>query len=356
MRTLHVEIYTTIVMEFKAQQIADLVGGTIEGNPDALISTFAKIEEASAGAISFLANPKYEHHIYETGASAVLVRRDFKPQQEVAATLIRVDNPYATLAKLLEFAAAAMTPQRVGIEQPCFIAEGVEIPEGCYVGAFAYVAKGAKIGKNVKIYPQAYVGDGVVIGDDTIIYPGAKIYHGCKIGCRCIIHSGVVIGSDGFGHAPMPDGSYSKIQQIGIVEIQDDVEIGSNTTIDRATMGATVIEHGVKLDNLIQAAHNVRIGANTVVAAQAGFAGSSTIGQSCMIGGQVGIAGHISVGDRVQIGAQSGIPNNVGSDLRIMGYPAVRDIDFARQTVHIKRLGDLFSRVSKIEKSLKSDK
>ena len=343
-------------MEFKAQQIADLVGGTVEGNPEASVNTFAKIEEATTGAISFLANPKYEHYIYQTGASAVLVRRDFKPQQEVATTLIRVDDPYATLAKLLELASEAMNPQPVGIEQPCYIAEGVEIPEKCYVGAFAYIAKGAKIGKNVKIYPQAYIGSDVTVGDGSIIYPGAKIYHGCKIGNRCIIHAGAVIGSDGFGFAPLPDGSYSKIPQIGIVEIQDDVEIGANTTIDRATMGATVIERGVKLDNLVQAAHNTRIGSNTVIAAQAGIAGSSTIGTSCMIGGQVGISGHINVGDRAVIGAQSGIPNNVDADSRVIGYPAIKDIDFARQAVHLKRLGDLFSRVSKIEKALKSDK
>ncbi len=340
-------------MEFKAQQIAALVGGTVEGNPDATVCTFAKIEEAQAGAITFLANPKYTNYIYSTGASVVLVRRDFEPQHELHTTLIRVDDPYATLSKLLEFAAAAMNPAPTGIEQPSYVAEGVEIPEGCYVGAFAYIAKGATIGKNVKIYPHAYVGDGAVIGDDTILYSGVKVYHGCHIGKRCIIHSGAVIGADGFGFAPTADGSYSKIPQIGIVEIADDVEIGANTTIDRATMGATVIEQGAKLDNLIQAAHNTRIGRNTVIASQTGIAGSTQIGASCMIGGQVGFSGHITVGDRVQIGAQSGIPNNVANDSLIMGYPAIPYKDFARQTIHIKRLGDLYGRVSAIEKALK---
>ena len=343
-------------MEFKAQQIAALVGGTVDGNPDASVNTFAKIEEAKSGSITFLANPKYTNYIYSTEASIVLVRRDFEPQQTLTTTLIRVDDPYATLSKLLEFASAAMMPAPTGIEQPSFVAEGVEISEDCYIGAFAYIAKDAKIGKNVKIYPHAYVGDGVTIGDDCIIYSGAKIYYGCHVGKRCIIHSGAVIGADGFGFAPTADGSYSKIPQIGIVEIADDVEIGANTTIDRATMGATVIEQGAKIDNLVQAAHNTRIGSNTVIAAQAGIAGSTQVGASCMIGGQVGFAGHITIGDRVHIGAQSGIPGDVASDSRIMGYPAVNYSDFARQTIYLKRLGDLFSRVASIEKKLKPAK
>lgn len=338
-------------MEFKAGQIAAMIGGTVEGNPEVAVSSFAKIEEAGAGAITFLANPKYTHYIYTTAADIVLVRRDFEPEQPVRATLIRVDDPYETLSHLLEFASQAMTPSPVGIEQPCHVAEGVDIADDCYVGAFAYIGRGAKIGRGVKIYPQAYVGDGVSIGDGTIIYPGAKIYHGCRIGARCIIHAGVVIGADGFGFAPTPDGSYHKIPQIGIVEIEDDVEIGANTTVDRATMGATRIGHGTKLDNLIQAAHNTEIGHDTVIAAQAGIAGSTKIGANCMIGGQVGFAGHIHVGDRVMIGAQSGIPGNLADDSRMMGYPAVPYREFMRQAAYVKRLGELFGRVRDLERS-----
>lgn len=337
-------------MEFKASQIAALVGGTIEGNPDATVSTFSKIEEATTGAITFLANPKYTHHIYSTGASIVLVRTDFEPTQPVNATLIRVQDPYATLSVLLDIVAKAMANVPTGIEQPSFIAPGVEISDDCYIGAFAYIGAGAKIGKHVQIHPQAYIGPGVTIGDDSIIYPGAKIYHNCRIGRRCIIHAGAVIGADGFGFAPLPDGTYHKIPQIGIVEIEDDVEIGANTTVDRATMGATVIAHGVKLDNLIQAAHNTVIGHDTVIAAQTGIAGSTKLGANCMIGGQVGFAGHITVGDNVQIGAQSGIQGTVHDGARLMGYPAVPHGEFARNIVHIKRLASLFDRVAKLEK------
>ncbi len=340
-------------MEFKAAQIAALIAGDVEGNPEASVNTFSKIEEAREGSITFLANPKYTHYIYSTEASIVLVSRDFVATEPVKATLIRVDNPYAVLSKLLEYASQAMTPQPVGIEQPSFIAAGVEVPEDAYIGAFAYIAEGVKLGKGVKIYPQAYIGHGVTIGDNTIIYPGAKIYHGCRIGARCIIHAGVVIGADGFGFAPLPDGTYHKIPQIGIVTIEDDVEIGANTTVDRATMGTTLVGRGTKLDNLIQAAHNTEIGSNTVIAAQAGIAGSTKIGDNCMIGGQVGFSGHIHVGNRVQIGAQSGIPNDLADGSRVMGYPAVPLGDFARQSVYIKRLGQLFSRVADLEKSLK---
>ena len=340
-------------MEFKAAQIAALIAGDVEGNPEASVNTFSKIEEAREGSITFLANPKYTHYIYSTEASIVLVSRDFVATEPVKATLIRVDDPYAVLSKLLEYASQAMTPQPVGIEQPSFIAAGVEVPEDAYIGAFAYIAEGVKLGKGVKIYPQAYIGHGVTIGDNTIIYPGAKIYHGCRIGARCIIHAGVVIGADGFGFAPLPDGTYHKIPQIGIVTIEDDVEIGANTTVDRATMGTTLVGRGTKLDNLIQAAHNTEIGSNTVIAAQAGIAGSTKIGDNCMIGGQVGFSGHIHVGNRVQIGAQSGIPNDLADGSRVMGYPAVPLSDFARQSVYIKRLGQLFSRVADLEKSLK---
>ena len=337
-------------MEFSAQQIATLIGGTIEGNPQAVVSNFAKIEEASEGSITFLANPKYNHYLYTTHASIVLVARTLELEQPVSTTLIRVDDPYATLAQLLQFAQQTMAPKLQGVEQPSFVAEDVQLPDDAYVGAFAYIGTGCRIGRGVKVYPQAYVGPGVTLGDNTVVYPGARIYHGCRIGARCIIHAGAVIGADGFGFAPTADGSYSKIPQIGIVEIHDDVEIGANTTIDRATMGATVIEQGAKLDNLIQAGHNVTIGRNTVMAAQVGIAGSTHIGANCMVGGQVGFAGHITVGDGSKFGAQSGVPNSVAANARVLGSPAVPERDFARQVVYTKRLADLFARVAAIEK------
>lgn len=340
-------------MKFTASQIAAAVGGTVDGDENATVSTFAKIEEAADGTLTFLANPKYTHHIYDTHASIVLVRRDFVAEHPVNATLIRVDDPYATLSRLLQMVDAVVNARPTGVEQPSFVAEDVELPEGAYIGAFAYVGKGARLGRNVKIYPQAYVGPGAIIGDDSVLYPGVKVYHNCRIGARCVLHAGVVIGADGFGFAPTDDGSYNKIPQIGIVEIADDVEIGANTTVDRATMGCTRVGKGTKLDNLIQVAHNVQIGEHTVMAAQSGVAGSTKIGSHCMVGGQVGFAGHISVGDNVQIGAQSGIPNDVKSGSRLMGYPAVSAGDFARNNVYIKRLPELFRKMSQIEQDLK---
>ncbi len=339
-------------MQLTASIIASHLGGTVEGDGSVAVSDFAKIEAARPGTITFLANPKYTHHIYTTDASVVLVRRDFVAEQPVRATLIRVDDPYAALAQLLNLAASLLKPNPVGIEEPVHIGEGTQVPEGAYIGAFAYIGKGVKLGRNVKIYPQAYVGDGVEIGDDTTIYAGAKVYYGCRIGARCVIHAGAVIGADGFGFAPDANGVYHKIEQLGIVQIDDDVEIGANTTVDRSTMGTTHIARGVKLDNLIQVAHNCQIGHDTVIAAQAGMAGSSKLGANCMVGGQVGIAGHIAIGDRTAIGAQSGIPNNVAPDSRLMGYPAVPMADFARNAVYIKRLGELFKRVGSLEKLL----
>lgn len=341
-------------MEFTVQQIAQMVHGTVEGNASVTINNYAKIEEATAGCLTFLANPKYTHHIYTTQASAVLVRNDFVPEQPVPATLIRVEDPYKTLADLLNMAAALSTPQLRGIEQPSWVSEGVHLPDDIYVGAFAYIGKGVTMGRNVKIYPQVYVGDGVTLGDDVTLYPGVKVYHGCKIGNRCTVHAGAVIGSDGFGFAPKDDGTYEKISQIGIVIIEDDVEIGANTTIDRATMNATIIKRGVKLDNLIQVAHNVEIGENTVMAAQVGIAGSTKIGRNNMIGGQVGFAGHITVGDYNGIGAQSGVPNSVGDKLRLLGSPAVNAMDFARQHVYIKRLGQMADDIRALQKQVEA--
>lgn len=336
-------------MQFTAKQIASLAGGTVEGDEEAIVSTIAKIEEGVPGAISFLANPKYTHYIYDTRSSVVIVRNDFRPERQLTATLIRVEDPYATIAHLLQIVAKMMEPTYEGIEQPSYIAEGVEIPEGGYVGAFTYIAQNVKLGKNVKIFPHAYIGYNVTIGDNTVIKPHVTIYHNCVVGANVIIHSGAVIGADGFGFAPT-HGSYDKIPQIGNVVIGDNVEIGANTTIDRATMGSTKIHNGVKLDNLIQIAHNVEIGRDTVMAAQAGVAGSTKIGANNMIGGQVGFAGHITIGDNNAIGAQSGIPNNVGSGNRLMGYPAIEASQFARNLVHIKSIARLIRRIELLER------
>lgn len=329
-------------MEITARDLAAAAGGTIDGNPDVKISGFAKIEEAKQGDVTFIANPKYAHFINETKASAVIVSREFKPDGEYSATLIRVDDPYSTLAELLRI-VESMKPQPEGIEQPCFISAGVELPEKCYIGAFSYIGKGVRLGRNVKIYPQAFVGDGVVIGDDTVVRAGVKIYEGCRVGSRCIIHSGAVVGADGFGFAPK-DGHYEKIPQTGIVVIEDDVEIGANTTVDRATFGQTTVGHGTKLDNLIQVAHNVTIGEDNVFAAQTGIAGSTKIGNHNMVGGQCGFAGHISVGDYNEFGAQSGIPHSIGDKNRLIGYPAVDIRQFAKTQVYLKRLDQLFKK------------
>lgn len=336
-------------MRISVEQLASLVNGTIEGDAKAYIENYSKIEEATDGCLTFLANPKYTHYIYSTKATAVLVRKDFKPEQELSTTLIRVEDPYETLAVLLNM-VSSQEPIKKGIEQPCHIAEGVEIADDVYVGAFAYIGKNVKVGKNVKIYPQVFVGDNVTLGDDVILYPGTKIYHGCKIGNRCILHAGTVIGADGFGFAPKEDGTYEKIAQIGIVIIEDDVEIGANTTIDRATMGATIVKKGAKLDNLIQVAHNVEIGENTVMAAQVGVAGSTKIGKNNMVGGQVGFAGHITVGDNNGIGAQSGIHSNLGDNLRVIGSPVINAIDFARNQVFMKRLPQMAQDIKQLKK------
>lgn len=339
-------------MEFTANQIAALAGGTVEGNGDVKLTTVAKIEEGHPGALSFLANPKYIHYIYTTESSAVLVSNDFKPEHEVKATMIRVADPYATIAHLLKIAQQMLTPVYEGIEEPSFIAKGVELPEGLYVGAFAYIAEGVKLGRNVKIFPQAYIGKGVTIGDNTIIYSGVKIYHGCKIGNNCIIHSGAVIGADGFGFAPTDHG-YDKIPQIGNVEIADDVEIGANTTVDRAMMGSTRINKGVKLDNLIQIAHNCVVGDNTVMASQVGVAGSAKVGKNCMFGGQVGIAGHITIGDNVQIAAQSGVKDSAPDNVRLFGAPAVDFKAACRQAMYVKDLPQLYRKVKDLEREIK---
>lgn len=328
-------------MELTPQLIASLIDGKVEGDGNVRLTGFAKIEEAAPGYVTFIANPKYSHYIYETEASAVLVSDDFVVERPVSPVLIRVKDPYVALADLMN-AMESTRPKPQGIEQPCFIAEGVVVPDDAYIGAFAYIGKGVHLGKGVKVYPQSYIGENVTIGDGSVIRAGVRIYQDCVIGKGCIIHSGAVIGADGFGFAPRPDGTYEKIPQIGNVVIDDDVEIGANTTVDRATFGSTRIGKGTKLDNLIQVAHNVEIGTGNVFAAQVGVAGSTKIGDFNQVGGQVGFAGHIHVGNMNQFGAQSGIPNNVGDGNRLIGYPAVGLRQFAKTQVYLKRLGELF--------------
>ena len=330
-------------MELTPQLIASFIGGKVEGDGNVKLTGFAKIEEAGPGSVTFIANPKYSHFIYETKASAVLVSDKFQLERPVEPTLIRVPDPYVALADLLN-AMESNRPKPVGIEQPCYISEGVTIPDDVYVGAFAYIGKGAVIEKGVQIYPQSYVGDNVRIGEGSVIRPGVRIYPDCVIGKRCILHSGVVVGADGFGFAPRPDGTYEKIPQIGNVVIDDDVEIGANTTIDRATFGSTRVGKGTKLDNLIQVAHNVEIGQGNVFAAQTGIAGSTKIGNYNQVGGQTGFAGHIHVGDLNEIGAQSGVPKSIGDKNRIIGYPAVDARQFAKTQVYLRHLGELFDK------------
>ena len=327
-------------MELTANELAVIVGGTIHGNGDVKVNNFARIEEAVEGCLTFLANPKYTPFIYTTNASIVLVGNDFEPEQEIKPTLIKVQDPYATLALLMKMVNDQIArPQ--GIEQPSFISEGVNTDECQYIGAFAYIGKGVKLGKGVSIYPHSYIGDNVEIGDNTTIYAGVKVYHGCRIGQRCIIHAGAVIGADGFGFAPTEHG-YEKIPQLGNVVLEDDTEVGANTTIDRATMGSTRIGQGTKLDNLIQIGHNVEVGRDNVFAAQTGIAGSTSIGDRNRVGGQCGFAGHIKVGNNNEFGAQSGIPNNVSDNNRLIGYPAIDARAFAKNLVYIKKLESLF--------------
>ena len=337
-------------MEFSAKQIAEFIQGIDVGDENATVHTFAKIEEGVPGALSFLANPKYTNYIYETQSSIVLVNKDFTPEHEVKATLIKVDNAYESLAKLMSLYEMSQ-PKKTGIDPLAYISDKAKVGNGCYIGPFACIEEGAVIGDNVYIHPHATVGSNAKVGNNCIIYPHVTIYHDCRIGNNCILHAGSVIGADGFGFAPSPEG-YEKIPQIGIVILEDDVEIGANTCIDRATMGATIIHKGVKLDNMVQIAHNVEVGSNTVMASQVGVAGSAKIGEWCMLGGQVGVAGHIKVGNRVTVGAQSGIPGNTKSDIAIMGYPAIEHKQFARAAIVYKKLPDMYSELGKLQKEI----
>lgn len=339
-------------MEFTAQQIAELINGEIEGDASQLVRDVSKIEEGRPETLTFLANPKYEQHIYTTEASVVIVNKSFVPDKPLKPTLIKVDDAYQSLGRLLQFYESSR-PRKTGIEQPSFIHETVNIGDFAYIGAFAYISENSKIGKNVQIWPGVFIGEGVEIEDDTIIHAGVKIYKHCKIGAACIIHAGSVIGSDGFGFAPGPDGKFQKIPQIGNVILEDYVEIGANTTIDRATMGSTIIRGGAKLDNLVQVAHNVEIGNNTVIAAQTGVAGSTRIGSNCMIGGQVGIAGHLKIGDKTKIAAQAGIGKNVPAEgTTLMGSPAFDARQYNKSYVIFRKIPEIYKQLQEIQKKI----
>ena len=337
-------------MEFSAKQIATYLHGEIVGNENETVHTFAKIEEGVPGAISFLSNPKYTHYIYTTLSSIVLVNKDLKLDHDVKTTLIKVDNAYESLAQLLTLYEQSK-PKKTGIDPLASIAQTAKIGNNVYIGPFACVEGGAEIGDNTYIHSHVTIGCHAKVGNNTTLYPHVTIYQDCHVGNNCILHAGCVIGADGFGFAPSPQG-YDKIPQIGIVIIEDNVEIGANTCVDRATMGATVIHQGVKLDNLIQIAHNVEFGSHTVMASQGGVAGSAKIGEWCVFAGQVGIAGHIKVGDHVTIGAQSGIPGNTKSGSTLMGYPAVDPKIFARSSVIFKKLPEMYTELQNLQKEI----
>lgn len=338
-------------MKFSAAQIAEILEGDVVGNPDEEVSKLSKIEEGTKGSLTFLANPKYTHHIYNTQASITIVNNDFEPEESVSTTLIKVEDAYKSFSKLLEY-YNQIKMNKTGIEQPCSISDSATYGDNIYLGAFSYVGDNVKIGNNTKIYPNSYIGDNVTIGDNVVIFSGAKIHSDCIIGNYCVINSGAVIGADGFGFAPNEKGEYNKVPQIGNVILEDFVDIGATTTIDRATLGSTIIRRGVKLDNQIQIAHNVEIGKNTVIAAQAGIAGSTKIGENCQIGGQVGIVGHITIGNNVKIQAQSGIGRSIKDNEVIQGSPALAYGDYNKSYVYFKNLPKIVKRIDGIEKQL----
>ncbi|WP_313386631.1 UDP-3-O-(3-hydroxymyristoyl)glucosamine N-acyltransferase [Chishuiella sp.] len=339
-------------MKFKATEIAQLLQGTIKGDENVEVSTLSKIEEGEEGSISFLANPKYEHFIYTTRASIVIVSKDFVATDSISSTLIVVEDAYHAFTQLLQYYNSVKN-NKIGIEELSKIDTSAKLGENVYVGSFSYIGKNVILGNNVKIYPSVTIGDNVIIEDNTILFSGVQVYEDSKIGKNCIIHSNVVIGSDGFGFAPTADGSFEKIPQIGNVVIEDNVEIGSGSTIDRATMGSTIIRKGVKLDNQIQIAHNVQVGENTVIASQSGIAGSTKIGRNCMIGGQVGIVGHLTIGDYVQIQAQSGINNDIESKTQLYGSPAMEASSFRKSYVYFRKFPEIVKRIENLEKEIK---
>ena len=339
-------------MEFTAQQIAAFLRGTVEGDPEVKVSNFSKIEEGKPGTLTFLANPKYEHHIYHTEASIVLVNQDFTPTEPIHTTLIRVENAYTALAQLLNMVEQAKS-KKSGVDSTAFIAPTASVGEDCYIGNMAYIGERVKLGNNCQVYPFAYIGDNVEIGDNTILYPHVTVYHDCRIGQHCILHAGSVIGADGFGFAPEGE-QYKKIPQLGNVVIEDNVEIGANTTIDRAVMDSTIIRQGVKLDNLIQIAHNVEVGENTVMAAQVGIAGSVKVGKHCMFGGQVGLAGHIQIADDVTLGAQAGVISSVKEATTLLGPPAIQARNFMRSSAIFNRLPELYRTIGQLQREVET--
>ena len=337
-------------MEFSAKQIAEFIQGTIVGDENATVHTFAKIEEGIPGAISFLSNPKYTPYIYETQSSIVLVNNDFVPEKEVKATLIKVNNAYESLAKLLNLYEMSK-PKKTGIDPLAYIAPTAKIGENVYIAPFACVGDNAEIGDNTSLHPHATVGSGAKVGHDCILYPNVTVYHDCRVGNHCILHAGSVVGADGFGFAPSPEG-YEKIPQIGIVVLEDHVEIGANTCIDRATMGATIIRKGVKLDNLIQIAHNVEVGSHTVMASQVGIAGSTKIGEWCMFGGQVGVAGHIKVGNKVNMGAQSGVHSSIKDGEALIGTPPMPLKGYFKSSAVFRKLPEMYLELNSLKKEI----
>ena len=339
-------------MKFTAAQIAGILEGEVVGNPDAEVFKLSKIEEGTEGSLTFLANPKYINYIYSTQASVTIVNNTFEPEQEITTTLIKVEDAYQSFSKLLEYYNQVKL-MKSGIEQPSVISDGVTYGSDLYLGSFCYVGKNVTIGNNVKIYPNSFIGDNVTIGDNCVFFAGVRIYSETVIGNRCTIHSGTIIGSDGFGFAPQEDGTYVKVPQIGNVIIEDDVEIGACTTVDRATLGSTIIRKGVKLDNHIQVAHNVEIGENTVIAAQTGIAGTTKIGKNCLIGGQVGFAGHLTIGDGVKIQAQSGIGKNLEAGEVVQGSPAFNYGDFAKAFVHFRNLPKIVTDLEELKNKIK---
>lgn len=337
-------------MEFSAKQIAQFVQGVIEGDEDATVNTFAKIEDGKPGAISFLSNPKYTHFIYDTESSIVLVDKSVELEKPTKATLIKVDNAYECVAKLLQL-YESMKPKKTGIDSLAFISPSAKIGENVYIGAFAYIGDNVVIGDGCQIYPNVVICENAKVGNDCLFYPNVTIYHDCHVGNRVTLHAGSVVGSDGFGFAPSENG-YDKIPQIGIVTIEDDVEIGANTCIDRSTMGSTYVRKGVKLDNLVQIAHNTDIGANTVMSAQVGIAGSTKVGQWCMFGGQVGIAGHITIGNKVFLGAQSGVPSSLKDNQTLIGTPPMEKLPYFKSQAIFQKLPDLYKQIQKLQKEV----
>ena len=337
-------------MEFSAKQIAQFVQGVIEGDENATVNTFAKIEDGKPGAISFLSNPKYTHYIYDTESSIVLVDKSVELEKPTKATLIKVDNAYECVAKLLQL-YESMKPKKTGIDSLAFISPSAKIGENVYIGAFAYIGDNVVIGDGCQIYPNVVICENAKVGNDCLFYPNVTIYHDCHVGNRVTLHAGSVVGSDGFGFAPSENG-YDKIPQIGIVTIEDDVEIGANTCIDRSTMGSTYVRKGVKLDNLVQIAHNTDIGANTVMSAQVGIAGSTKVGQWCMFGGQVGIAGHITIGNKVFLGAQSGVPSSLKDDQTLIGTPPMEKLPYFKSQAIFQKLPDLYKQIQKLQKEV----